>query len=71
MPPFSLNRFQFYTSGVKYMLQLLQTFTDIYRHLQTFLYMPHTWANVWLHVVTMSFRRKDRYEIRVTGLSAS
>ncbi|KAJ0835725.1 hypothetical protein HanRHA438_Chr16g0758701 [Helianthus annuus] len=21
---------------------------------------PHTWASVWLHVVTMSFRRKDR-----------
>ncbi|KAJ0726533.1 hypothetical protein HanPI659440_Chr12g0471411 [Helianthus annuus] len=49
MSPFSLNCFQFYTSGVKYMLQLLQTFTDtyrllqtftdIYRHLQTFLYM--------------------------------
>ncbi|KAF5821837.1 hypothetical protein HanXRQr2_Chr01g0019511 [Helianthus annuus] len=36
MSPFSLNRFQFYTSGVKYMLQLLQTFTDFYRHLQTF-----------------------------------
>ncbi|MFS7988666.1 hypothetical protein Hanom_Chr11g01037581 [Helianthus anomalus] len=28
---------------------------------------PHTWASVWLHVVTMSFRRKDRYEVRVTG----
>ncbi|KAJ0433759.1 hypothetical protein HanIR_Chr17g0873841 [Helianthus annuus] len=39
MSPFSLNCFQFYTSGVKYMLQLLQTFTDFYRHyrlLQTF-----------------------------------
>ncbi|KAJ0588545.1 hypothetical protein HanIR_Chr04g0175881 [Helianthus annuus] len=23
-------------------------------------YEPHTWASVWLHVVTMSFRRKDR-----------
>ncbi|KAJ0604368.1 hypothetical protein HanHA300_Chr02g0049011 [Helianthus annuus] len=42
MSSFSLNCFQFYTSGVKYMLQ---TFTDIYRHLQTlqtFIYM------VWL-----------------------
>ncbi|KAJ0502251.1 hypothetical protein HanHA300_Chr11g0410671 [Helianthus annuus] len=42
MSPFSLNCFQFYISGVKYMLQLLKTFTDIYRfyrHLQTFLYM--------------------------------
>ncbi|MFS7912733.1 hypothetical protein Hanom_Chr02g00133341 [Helianthus anomalus] len=26
MSPFSLNCFQFYTSGVEYMLQLLQTF---------------------------------------------
>ncbi|KAF5789838.1 hypothetical protein HanXRQr2_Chr09g0375931 [Helianthus annuus] len=32
MSPFSLNYFQFYTSGVKYMLQTFTDITDIYRH---------------------------------------
>ncbi|KAJ0892156.1 hypothetical protein HanPSC8_Chr09g0362551 [Helianthus annuus] len=38
MSPFSLNYFQFYTSVVKYMLQIftdITDITDIYRFLQT------------------------------------
>ncbi|KAF5817991.1 hypothetical protein HanXRQr2_Chr02g0059551 [Helianthus annuus] len=32
MSSFSLNCFQFYTSGVKYMLQTFTDITDIYLH---------------------------------------
>ncbi|KAJ0510258.1 hypothetical protein HanIR_Chr11g0538671 [Helianthus annuus] len=30
---------------------------------------PHPWACEWLHVVTMSFHRRGRYEIHVQGIN--